>query len=175
MAQNFHVAIHEAGHAVAFLAHGCTVEWIMLDCDSVGGRVFPGVLPASEKSDAIITLAGIMAEQIALEKDVIDVPPQELPNFSRVPFEEKDDDESKYRSLVYRLQRSQPIWTRIGIDRELKRETRELIERYWNAVLEIAHALHAAPERPNHLARTMEKVLDGAIVERIFKLTTRTG
>lgn len=163
------VAIHEAGHAVGFLAYGRMVDSIILDGDGRSGRVMPHDAPKSIKSEAVIDLAGLMAEHIAYERGVIDTTPEPLPAFNRVAGEEKTDDESKYRSNVYTLQRAKPIATRKGIDLALKREARDLIERHWSAVLKIADAICSAPERPNVFSHTNEKCLDGAVVEEIFK------
>jgi hypothetical protein len=164
MTQNyFHVAIHEAGHAVAYLAEGISVDSIILDCDRLGGRVVPSEGPKSAKSDAIITLAGMMAEHVAYEKDVIDVSPTPLPDFDHAPLEQRTDDEIKYRSCIDMLRRERPDSTTKDVDLTIKHETRDLIERHWETVLKVAHAAYSAPEQ------LKQKNLDRTIIEKFFK------
>ena len=164
----FRVAIHEAGHAIAFLAHGRKIDAIILDGDGKGGRVLPADEPSSIKSEAIITLAGLMAEHVAWEKGELVEPPVPLPSFNKIPLEEKVDDESKYRSNVNALQQHQPGSTRTGIDRSLKHETRDLVEANWEHIMRIAHAFDSVRWRTDAFNQ-VSKTLTGVDINTILK------
>lgn len=167
------LAIHEAAHAVAFLACARAVDAAIIFDDNTG-QTIPLKEYKLSLSDAIITLAGPMGEQIALEKgliiEMISPPPGSA--FHHAPVAQAVDDESKYRAYIYELQSKRPGGRRAAIHKITMAETRMLVERHWSAIIEVAHAFEAISwERDAFRPKRKYKSLVGEEVKRIFKRT----
>jgi hypothetical protein len=166
------IAIHEAGHAVAYLARGRSLDGVVIR-DNETGQTNPngkeGELP--DLCNAIITLAGAMSEEVAFEKGLISETRSSLSPraFRRAPLKEIDDDEKIYHKAICALQSERPGFAAETIDKMVRAETRAIVERDWNKIVAIAAALDARPW-VNDIFRTglRTKTLDGEQVERIF-------
>jgi hypothetical protein len=66
LADPIYTAIHEAGHAVAYISHGCRFRYVTIRARNQiysGGHVYPNRALIDPKAKATITVAGPAAER----------------------------------------------------------------------------------------------------------------